>query len=79
MGLIVREMNDIDCVVCPYCSRMYPRKDERDKAMSIPLDCERCGSPMDTEQVKAFADLQAEAAHDPAIARMGRLLRREEL
>lgn len=66
--------NAIDLVyVCPTCSRGYQKANDRGERVEIPRTCHRCGSPMDIEKGKDFAQRMAEQAAnqttDPAAGR----------
>ena len=51
---------------CPYCSRMYPTKDEEGMDTDCPANCRRCGAPMDIEKAHAFENNKAAESAGPA-------------
>ena len=75
---ITKEQNEINCIQCPNCSRLYPTTDEKGAEVDVPSKCRRCDSPMDPAKAEAFINKQAEEAHDPRLAAEGRRLRNEE-
>lgn len=65
--LTVIEHNGVDHALCPNCSRYYAVEENvryedgarRSDPLEVPSTCRRCGSPMDTEKARAYADKQA--------------------
>lgn len=75
--VLYTERNGQDVAVCPYCSLYYPLKDEKEIALEIPDTCRRCGSPMDYNKSKVFADREAALASDQNLRNLGRRMRGE--
>lgn len=50
---------DMQVYECPYCSRSHPTIDEEGRPQECPNVCRRCGSPMDVEASRSFADTKA--------------------
>lgn len=77
MAKITIEVNLIPCFQCPTCSKSHPLMDENGKDIPAPNMCERCKSPLDIKEAKAFGNDMAEKGHNEAIAIVGRRMRGE--
>jgi hypothetical protein len=78
-NVLLKEANEVNCEVCPYCSKMFPVEDvqfDPPKPLNVAPTCDRCGAPMDLEKLSKFADQKAEEAHNPSLASIGKAMRR---
>ena len=69
-----KEANGVRHVCCPNCSKMYAAE-EKGQSVETPSKCKRCGSPMDPDKARDFAEKQAAATHQPLLTQMGERMR----
>lgn len=73
--LQTKEQNNVQCAMCPNCSKLYRLTDERGESNELPTRCRRCGAPMDSEKALVFAEEQAVKEHQPSLTQLADTLR----
>lgn len=74
-ALMTKEQNGVQCAMCPHCSKLYARTDEKGQPNELPTKCKRCGSPLDADKAIAFSDAQAAKESQPGLTALGDAMR----